>query len=141
MGKGRPSKLTPELQKEICDYIAVDGLLNKDACLIAGIATSTFCLWKAKGEKEGEPAIYSDFLEAIKTAEAKFKQKRLENIRKAGETDWKAEAWQLERKFPEEFGRRIEHAGKIDGPAPVYQLLPAKAGDNGENDAKDETTD
>ena len=140
---GRPSKLTPELQKEICDYIGVDGLMDKDACLLAGISTASFCLWKKKGSEEGAPEVYSEFLEAIKEAEAGFKQKRLKNIRVAGdEGDWKANAWLLERKYPEQFGRRIEHAGKIDGPAPVYQLLPAKAKDNGDNDAKkDEGTD
>ena len=47
---GRPSKLTPELEKTILHAIAKDGCTYVDACLIAGICNSTFHKWKLQGE-------------------------------------------------------------------------------------------
>ena len=162
---GRPSKLTPEVQKEICGHIS-RGLTYQDAARLSGVGRSTFMKWKADGETQ-ESGPCRDLLDAVKDADSEFKKTHLNVIIKAATTPsivtkkhvvkkggkvvleeiteeirdstWQASGWLLERKFPEEFGKRIEHAGKIDGPAPVYQLLPAKA--EGENDAKDENTD
>lgn len=116
---GRPSKLTPELQDEICGYIA-NGLTARDACLIVGIGETTFYRWKAEGEEQ-EEGKYRDFREACARADAEFKKARIRSIKSAGdEGDWKASAWLMERRFPSEFGRRtkLEHAGEIKGGAP-----------------------
>ena len=47
---------------------------------------------------------------------------------------WQPAAWLLERKFPDEFGRRLEHAGRIDGdgpPARVVVTMPDNGRDPG----------
>jgi hypothetical protein len=53
-----------------------------------------------------------DFEEFIQKALVLNKSKHLENISRAGDTgNWTASAWILERKFPEEFGKKdvIKH--------------------------------
>jgi len=102
---GRPSKLTEELQTEICEYIA-SGNTFKRACRLSGISDSIFYDWKAKGEKEKQGK-YSEFLDTIKRSSEKFKQTNIDIIQQAAKGGtWQAAAWLLERKHPEEFGRR-----------------------------------
>ena len=57
---GRPSKLTPELKEEILTAIGKGGCTYADVCLKAGISTSTFQLWKQKGQEQ-DRGQYSDF--------------------------------------------------------------------------------
>lgn len=64
MPGGRPSKYTPERVADICGHIA-EGKTYADACKLAGINVDTFCTWK--NEKP-------EFLEAIKRAEAQYKE-------------------------------------------------------------------
>jgi len=102
---GRHSKLTPELQAEICKYIS-EGNTYDRACRLAGISDSIFYKWKARGEKEGA-GIYLQFLQAQKRSLEQFKQTNIDIIQAAAkEGTWQAAAWLLERKHPEEFGRR-----------------------------------
>lgn len=115
----RPTKLTPELQAEICGYIENGNTFTR-ACALSGISEPSFYLWKSLGEKDidsGKETEYSEFLEAIKRAEEKFKAWNIQQIMNAGKQSnhWQACAWLLERKYPGEFGRkeRVEHSGTI----------------------------
>jgi hypothetical protein len=47
-----------------------------------------------------------DFAEALSNAVEVFKMTHLANIARASKKDWNASKWILERKFPEEYGRR-----------------------------------
>jgi hypothetical protein len=93
-----------------------EGLPLPDAARLAGIHPSVVYEWRAT-----IPAI----AEALKSAEAKLKQRMVAHITKAAPTNWAAAMTLLERRFPEEFGRRDrvrhEHAGQIG-----LQLAPAK---------------
>lgn len=103
--KGRPTKMSEETTKKICKYIA-DGNYLDTACRLAGLDYSTMRRWVQKGEQEGK-GVYYEFAEALKTAEAQAEAKRVELILKAGKlNDWKANAWYLERKYPERWGKR-----------------------------------
>ena len=64
---GRPSKLTPELKEEILTAIGKGGCTYADACLKAGISTSTFQLWKQKGQEQTQGAIFGFFGRAKKS--------------------------------------------------------------------------
>jgi len=111
---GRPSKLTEELVKEICNYIEQGNTYDR-ACRLAGISDSIFYKWKARGEKEGE-GVYFHFLQATLKAGEKFKQTNIDIIQQAAKDGtWQAAAWLLERKHPEEFGRRDRVAISMDG--------------------------
>ena len=106
---GRPSKLTDELTEKLCYYIS-QGNYFDTACKLVGVSFSTFRSWIVKGEEESKGRFF-EFSEAIKRAEAEAEAKRVELILKAGKyQDWKANAWYLERKYPERWGKtdRIE---------------------------------
>lgn len=85
-------KATPQTIKIILDAIA-EGLTQRDAAALAGISEDTLSLWKKD----------SDFSEQMRQKEIECKQKHLRIINKAGEKDWKASAWFLERKFRNEY--------------------------------------
>ncbi len=107
---GRKSLLTPELQEEICQYLK-EGHYQVTAIDLVGIAESTYYHWLQQGEEasikyeNGEEltekeTIYMEFLESIKKAIAFSIRRDVAHIDKAGEKDWKARAWKLERMKP-----------------------------------------
>lgn len=116
MSMVRPSKLTPELKKEICNYIRA-GNTPEVSAVIAGISSRTFYLWMEKGKKF-KSGKFLQFLQSIKKAEKESQAWHVQNIRKASEDTWQASAWFLERRFPGEWAkwehRQLEHSGKID---------------------------
>ena len=78
---GRPSKLTPELKEEILTVIGKGGCTYADACLKAGISTSTFQLWKQKGQEQQK----GRFSAHLKKAEAEFRAHYLKKIQQAAD--------------------------------------------------------
>ena len=150
MAGGRPSKLTPQLQDDLCSFIA-DGHTQAAACAAVGIAVESFHLWRRKGEASTSGR-YFQFSQAFKEADALWEQSHLDNIKAAAtqpsyatktvikelpngnvirETTktesaplWTASAWLLERRLPDTYGRRVvQHDGKIDtGPAGTVKV-------------------
>lgn len=95
---GRPTKYTPETFKNLVDALGT-GMTVEDACLYADIGKSTYYDWLVA---------YPEFSDAIKTAEVKAKMRRILRIEQAARNGaWQADAWYLERKYPEEFGRKL----------------------------------
>jgi len=95
-------KLTSELQKKICDLIA-SGSFNNRAAEACGISETTFYDWFSRGEKSTK-GVYANFYNAVKQAEAESEAVAAGRIFVAGETDWRANAWYLERKFRHRWG-------------------------------------
>lgn len=102
---GRPSKLTPETQTRIVQAIRV-GATYELAAQFGGIAYNTFNEWMKKGE-DAKAGRYRDFYEAVKEAEGDAAIKWLAVIDKAAADSWQAAAWKLERRYPNEYGRRV----------------------------------
>ena len=102
---GRPSKLTPETQTRIVQAIRV-GATYELAAQFGGIAYNTFNEWMKKGEN-AKAGRYRDFYEAVKEAEGDAAIKWLAVIDKAAADSWQAAAWKLERRYPNEYGRRV----------------------------------
>ncbi len=119
--RGRPTKLTPENEKIIVEGIQ-QGLSYKAAAQRADVSYQTMYNWMNKGEEDEESGIDSDFLDffyAIKNAEIDFQLAHLRRIDRASmEGSWQASAWALERRFPDEWGKkeRIEQTTQISGP-------------------------
>ena len=113
-GTGRPSKLTPELQAKVCEYIAAGNYLVT-ACQAAGINTHTFTDWIAKGERELEentPGEFSAFLLAAKEAEAQSEVNLVAAVQKHNERNVIAPLAMLDRRFRERWGREpAQHNG------------------------------
>jgi hypothetical protein len=106
---GRPSLLSEELMKKLCDLIR-SGVYVKTACQIVGIGTATYYEWMKRGRIE-ESSVFSKFLDSIKKAEAEGEGALVLGIRK--DESWQSKAWLLERKYPDRWGRKdkIEHEG------------------------------
>lgn len=93
----RKSKYTPELVKDIYDVIRTGGT-DYDACIFAGIDQATFYRWLH--EK-------SEFNEQVTRARVEGKIQRIARIKKHGEHDWRADAWYLERRWPDEYAQHL----------------------------------
>ena len=104
--RGRPCGLTPQKERLLLNAIS-RGLPYKHAAALAGISYMTFNRWKKSGSKDNAPQEFRDFCDRLETAEAKAADTLLQVISKAARTrDWKAAAWILERRYPDEWVRR-----------------------------------
>ena len=132
----RPSKLTDEVQENICNWLKL-GYYQEDAAIMAGISPSTYYEWMKKGDSErialesGEDALalpehplpapeeepneievvyrFMEFSEAVKKARAEAEGAHIRNIRKAADNEvWQASAWFLERSHPKKWGKRSQ---------------------------------
>ena len=99
----RPTKLTPELQRQITEYISAGNYTNT-ACQAVGIAESTYYKWKELGEAGRRP--YMEFMESIKKAEAQAEISYIKVIQEAASEHWQAAAWYLERKHYSRWGKK-----------------------------------
>lgn len=94
---GRPSKRTPEREARLLEALRA-GNTRKDASLYAGIEQHTFQNWMLR---------YSHFSQAVEKAEADAVVRNVAQIAKAAQTGtWQAAAWWLERRRPDDYGRR-----------------------------------
>jgi len=130
---GRPSKLTPEAQEIICDHIRAGSYLNVAAQTI-GVAPETISEWKLWGREDiqngVEDSIYARFWEAVARAEAQAEFAGVLRIRSAGIADWKAEAWFLERRFPERWSPKQTFAvesATVEGPINADFIVSGRA--------------
>ena len=132
MKRGRPNKLTKEIEEELVRVIR-SGNYIETACAYVGINKTTFYDWMKKGarekdrvEKEPKARVRKEmkpFVElsnAIEKALAHAEIRDVAIIGKSAETNWQAAAWRLERKFPDKWGRKdrqyLEHSGKNGEP-------------------------
>jgi hypothetical protein len=102
--RGRSTKLTPAVQKVIVDGIAA-GVPRKFAAMRAGIDESTFHFWVRKGRR-AKRGPHFQFFQSVKKAEADAIARNVALVQKAASKSWQASAWWLERRHPEEFGRK-----------------------------------
>ena len=113
----RPSKLTPEVHETIIDSVKA-GMTYRLACVRVDIDESTLYRWLTAGETQvrGQFCEFrKDFMRAI----ADSAEVLLNQIRVKAPTDWRAAAFMLERRFPDDYGRRTEVTGKDGGPVKV----------------------
>jgi len=95
---GRPTKRTPEREQRLLDALRA-GNTRQHACRYAGISDESLRRWQQSVE----------FVEALKKAEADAIVRHVANIAKAAQDgQWTASAWWLERRYPEDYGRRFE---------------------------------
>lgn len=109
---GRRKEITPELVETLCSFIRL-GLPIRRAAESAGMGESTYYSWMSKGEKGEEP--YVEFVETIRTAEAEAQKLLIQKVQdEGGPQNWQ---WILERRWPEEWGRKdkleTEHKGEV----------------------------
>jgi transposase len=103
-----PPLLSPELSDLICQSI-IFGTPLMHALEDAGVSKQTYYNWLKRGEAalEGDD-IYVDFLDAVKKAKSTFVVRAVKRLQKAARNprNWTAMAWLLERRHPEDFGKK-----------------------------------
>jgi len=119
----RPTKLTDILIEELATRIKL-GLSYAMACNHLGISYETFRRWRIEGEELiknpkkmmlPKDNLLVNLVTEVEKANAENVMRRLGRIDKASvEGKWQADAWFLERRFPEEFGRvdRVKLSGE-----------------------------
>ena len=103
-GRGQPTKLTPELHADIVRTIKAGNYIETAAAM-AGINRDTFREWVRQGVRHPKGK-YGSFAKDIEQAMAHAEVIDVLGIRKAGEKEWTARAWLLERRFPDRWGKR-----------------------------------
>lgn len=119
MTMARPTKCTPDVIAEYCRCIIEDEVTLEAACYLAGIDSySTIQNWRRLGAEGKQP--YATFLVAEKKAIAEWERNKVREMKGAGVL-WVRPAWQLERRKPDEYGRRerVEHVGDGGGPVKI----------------------
>jgi len=112
----RPSLLTPETHRTIVAALQAGTYLDT-AASVAGINRDTLREWLKRGAREarrreaGKKAAraedrYVAFSAAVKKALAMFELAAISGIRNAGQNQWQALAWLLERRMPHRYGRQ-----------------------------------
>jgi hypothetical protein len=107
---GRPTKLTPELVKELCDLLA-EGKPIQPSCEKVGIDDSTFRLWR-KQAREGKSEALVEFFAAVTRARAEG-ELYLWGIAASGDAQGysngqaKCAQWLLERTFSNRYSQRL----------------------------------
>jgi hypothetical protein len=95
----RPTKLNDSVREKLCQAVAA-GCTLKDAAALAEISTSSLARYR-----EQDPTLAA----ALRVAQGQAAVACVLILRKAAqEGDWRAAAWWLERRHPEEWGRRTQ---------------------------------
>lgn len=111
---GPPSKLTEKTAKAIFDAIK-SGVSFNAACTAAGIAGLTATRWVERGNKDLAEKRYTQyvaFVEMLKTAAAIGHKELAQSV--ASADDWRAQAFILERRYPNDWGKRENNAPQVN---------------------------
>lgn len=134
--------LTKKLGREICERVG-RGVPKSYAAKASGVALNTVLEWERRGRGEDErPATDTTiwFAAEMEKAVARFVESKVVEI--SNDEAWQAKAWLLERRFPDEFGRReiqryegvVDHTVRVElafdpspalAPRVAVQLDPA----------------
>lgn len=105
-------KLDGERGKELIGYVAGlvrAGNLVEVAASMAGVTPRQLADWRRRGRADlraGEQSLFADFVANLDAAQAEVEAEDIQQIRKAGRSDWRATAWHLARLYPERYGER-----------------------------------
>jgi transposase len=127
MPRGRPIELNDRLQSIVCRLVS-EGKSLLAAAQSVRIGKTTLYRWMSQGKSNSvRCAIYREFREAIKKAEADAENKMVEIITKAARKHWTAAAWWLERRHHGRWGLKprqaMRYQGGEDGPVEVVRTI------------------
>jgi hypothetical protein len=117
-GRGRPTKLTPELIERVARVVRVGNYLDT-AARYCGISKGDFYNWLKRGHAQ-KRGIYRDFLNALEEAQAAADVRDHAYIAEAAKKDWRAAAEHLRLRNQARYGsRRLEVSGPEGKPVQV----------------------
>ena len=117
--KRKPTKTKTAVKAEILENLRT-GMTIKAAALLASISEKTFYNWR-----DADEVFLKQCEEAVRFAEAVL----LERVKQLAmdKMDWRAFAWILEKRFPDDYGKRqelkVESSQSSDGTAEVLAML------------------
>lgn len=110
MSGGRPTSLTPEVQRKLVVLVTAGHTLNA-AAVMCHLGARTVREWFYLGRKGSAVAsdVYRRFRQAIKKAQSMHERRLLGRIDTASRDPkhWTAAAWILERRYPEKYALRL----------------------------------
>lgn len=101
-------KLNEEVIKKAANMIRA-GNYQKVVAQALGVSEVTWYNWLKRGKQEaneGKDTLRAKFFKEIKRAEAEAIIRNVAIIQKAAATTWQAAAWWLERRYPDEWGKK-----------------------------------
>lgn len=113
-GRGRQTKLTPEVSKKICDAVRAGNFISV-AARYAGVGPETVMDWQARGRgthrSRRQLKVFVDFVHDLDAAEAAAEVQANIHWRAAMPKDWKASQKWLEVRYPERYARQDAQNG------------------------------
>jgi len=94
-------KYTLERALDFCDYVRAGNSI-KDTCRLMGMPYKSYIVWCKRNP--------TTFVRMVEQAEAECKGKNIAIVQAAGERNWQASAWYLERKYADEFALQTRGA-------------------------------
>lgn len=148
----RVRSFTPRVRRLL--YAAIEaGLPYNRSCEIVGVKYSNFKYWMDRGKTDPESSPYTQFRRYIRRIEARKEKELLRVIDKAAEggssvkereitfhpdkgrtvkirtkallPNWKAAAWRLERKFPDEYYLKDKESNSDKSPEEIAESICA----------------
>lgn len=103
-------KLTPELAEEAVKLVK-GGASNADVIAWLGVSETSFYKWLREPQNRAQ----RELAQGMKKAETERKLWHLQKIHKAADNgDWKASAWYLERRYPDEYAQTRRITGAVE---------------------------
>jgi len=119
-GNKKPYKCTDSSREKILHALEL-GASFQSAAAAGGISYSTLAFWRSED---------STFAEACEAARGLMELRNLQRIDAAAEESWQAAGWLLERRRPEDYGRKFqpmpmvkEQPTQEDAPGKVYRIM------------------
>ena len=121
----RPTKLTSEIQYTLIAALQ-EGASIAHACDYAGIDETTYHRWIKRGEEGADgDTEFCEFCQSVTRARGRGVVTDLLTISHAVRAgDWKAAAWRLQHRYPQEYGAKLKISGDADHPLHVLQTMP-----------------
>lgn len=121
---GRPTKLTPALQKKFVEYLRL-GVSTRLCCDAVGITHTCFYEWMKQAATLDDDDPIAQFSDAVKKARGERTAFWLGRLHQGG-ANWQRFGWLLERCEPEDYRKRehVEVASDPDSPMGVIVYLP-----------------
>src|SRR5262245_58545278 len=104
-------KLTPRRLAQLVKALEL-GVSRATATAAVGIHAKTLQRWLKWG-RHADAGPYHDFAAAVEAVEARAQELLVQRVVNAGEKDWRASAWLLSRRWPEEYGTETNHIAEL----------------------------
>jgi len=102
--RGRPTKLTPEIENKLIKFIAL-GVPLESASKACGLDYTTVREWLSRGKNEhpsrSKTPQFAAFADRYDVAVGECEARLVAKIQSAADSDWKAAAWLLARRHPD----------------------------------------